>query len=73
MTLREARRLRVSENSLLMRIFGLKSDERKGDWRKLYNEELNDLHYSPKVIRISKSRRMRWAGCVASMGERRGE
>jgi hypothetical protein len=62
----------VFENRVLRRIFGPKRDEGTGDWRKLHNEELNDLHYSPKVIRMIKSRGMRWTGYVARMGERRG-
>ena len=70
LTLREERRLRVSESRVLRRIFGTKRDELTGEWRKLY-EELNDL-YSPIIVRVIKSRRMRWAGHVARMGERRG-
>jgi hypothetical protein len=62
-------RRRVFERRVL-RIFGLKRDEVTGDWRKLHNEELNDLYSSPN-IRVIKSRRMRWAGHVARMGERR--
>jgi hypothetical protein len=54
-----------------MRIFGPKRDEVTGEWRKLHNEELHDLFSSPSIIRILKSRRMRWAGHVARMGERR--
>jgi len=52
-------------------IFGPKRDEIVGEWRKLHNEELNDLHSSPNIVRVIKSRRMRWAGHVARMGERR--
>ena len=70
--LRVERRLRVFENRVLMRIFGPKRDEGTGDWRKLHNEELNDLHYSPKVIWVIKSRGMRWTEHVGNMGERRG-
>jgi len=70
--LRDERRLRVFKNRVLRRIFGLKRDEVLGEWRKLHNEELNDLHCSPDIIRLFKSRRMRWAGCVARIGERRG-
>jgi len=70
--LRVERRLRVFENRVLRRIFGPKRDEGTGDWRKLHNEELNDLHYSPKVIWVIKSRGMRWTEHVGNMGERRG-
>jgi hypothetical protein len=54
-----------------MRLFGLKMDEVTGEWRKLHNEELNDLYCLPETIRVIKSRRMRWAGHVVRMGERR--
>jgi len=70
--LREERKLRVSENMVLRRIFGPRRDEITGEWRKLHNEELNDLHSSPKIVRMIKSRRMRWAGHVARMGKERG-
>jgi hypothetical protein len=71
LTLREEHRLRVFENRVLRRIFGPRRDEVTGDWRRLHNEELNDLYSSPN-IRVIKSRRMRWTGNVARMGERRG-
>ena len=71
-TLREERRLRVFENRMLRRIFGPKRDEVTGEWRKLHNEELNDLYSSPNIVRVMKSKRMRWAGHVVRMGERRG-
>jgi len=70
--LREERRLRVFENRVLRGIFGLKWDEVTGGWKKLHNEELNDLYSSPNIVRVIKSRKMRWAGHVAHMGERRG-
>ena len=63
----------MSENRVLRRIFGPKSDEIKGEWRKLHNDKLNDLYCSPNVVRVIKSRRMRWVGHVARMVERRGE
>jgi hypothetical protein len=70
LTLREEHRLRVFENRVLRRIFGPKSDEVTGEWRKLHNE-LHSLYSSPNIIRQIKSRRMRWAGHVAHMGEER--
>ena len=66
LTVREEHRLRVFENRVLRRIFGPKNDGVTGEWRKLHNEELNDL-YSPNIVRVIKSRRMRWAGHVARM------
>ena len=65
---REERRLRVFENRVLRRIFGPRRDEVKREWRKLYNEELNDLYCSPNIVRAIKSRIMRWAWHVAGMG-----
>jgi len=72
LTLREERKLRVSENMVLRRIFGPRRDEVTGEWRRLHNEELNDLYPSPNIVRLIKSRRMRWAGHVARMSEERG-
>ena len=60
------------ENMVLRRIFGPRRDEVTGEWRRLHNEELNDLYSSPNIVRVIKSRRMRWAGHVARMGEERG-
>jgi hypothetical protein len=60
----------VFENRVLRRIFGPKRDEGTGEWRKLHNEGLHDLYSSPSIIRIIKSRRMRWAGHVARIGEK---
>jgi hypothetical protein len=71
LTLREEHRLRVFENRVLRRIFGPKGDEVMGEWRKLHNEELRDLYSLRSIIRIIKSRRMRLAGHVARMGEKR--
>ena len=69
--MRDERRLRVFENRVLRRGFGPKRDEVTGKWRKLHNEELNDLYCSPNIVRVIKSRRMKWAGHVARMEERR--
>jgi hypothetical protein len=70
--LREERRLRVFENRVLRRVFESKRDEVTGEWRKLHNEELNDLYSLPNIVRAVKSKRIRWAGHVARMGEERG-
>jgi hypothetical protein len=70
-TLREKHRLRVFENRVLWRIFGPTRDEVTGEWRKLHSGELHNLYSSPDIIRQIKSRRMRWAGHVARMGEGR--
>jgi hypothetical protein len=70
LTLREEHRLRVFGNRVLRRIFGPKRDEVTGEWRKLYKEELRDLYSSPSIIRIIKSRRIRWAEYVARMEKR---
>jgi len=71
-TLREERKLRVFENMVLRRMFGPRRDEVTGEWMRLHNEELNDLYSSPNIVRVIKSRRMRWAGHVARMREERG-
>jgi len=70
--LREESRLRVFENRVLRRVFGPKRDEVTGEWRKLHNEGLNDVYSTPNIFRVIKSRRMRWAGHVARVGERTG-
>jgi hypothetical protein len=72
LTLREEHRLKVFENGALRKIFSRERDEVTGDWRKLHNEELNDLYCSSNIVRVIKSRRMRWAGHVVRIGERRG-
>jgi len=61
----------VFENRVLRRIFGPRRDEVTGEWRRLHNEELNDLYPAPNIVGVIKSRRMRWAGHVACMGEER--
>ena len=71
LTLREERKLGVFENMVLRRIFGPRRDEVTGEWRRLHNEELNDLYSSPNIVRVITSRRMRWVGHVARMGEER--
>jgi len=72
LTSREEQRLRVFENRVLRKIFGPKRDEVTGGWRELHNEEFNDLYSSSSIVQVIKSRRIRWAGNVARMGERRG-
>ena len=69
--MREKRRLWVFENRVLRRIFERKRDEVTGEWRKLHNEELSDLYCLPNIVRVIKSRRMRWVGHIARIG--RGE
>jgi hypothetical protein len=69
--LREGRRLRVFQNRVLRRICGPKRKEVAGEWRKLHNEEVNNMYSSPNIVRVIKSRRKRWAGHVARMGEGR--
>jgi hypothetical protein len=71
LTLREEHRLTVSENRVLRRIFGPKRDEVTGEWRKLHSDKLHILYSSRNIIRQIKSRRMRWAGHVACMGQER--
>jgi hypothetical protein len=72
LTLREERRLRVFENRAMRRVFGPKRDEVRGEWRKLHNEKFSDLYFLSNIVRVVKSRRMRWAGHVARMEEWRG-
>jgi len=69
--LREERSLRVFENRVLRKVFGSKRDETTGEWRKLHNEELSYLYSLPNIVRVVKSRRMRWSGHVERMGEGR--
>ena len=69
LTSREERRLRVFENRVLRKVFGPKRDEVTGEWRKLHNDEPNDQYSLPNIVRVVKSRRMRWTGHVARMGE----
>ena len=69
LVLRYEHGLRVSENRVLRRVFDSKRDEVTGEWRKLHNEELNDLYWSHNIVRVTKSGRKRWAGHVALMGE----
>jgi hypothetical protein len=70
-SLREEHALRMFENRVLRRIFGSKREEMMGEWRKLHNKELCDLYSSPSIITIIMSRRIRWVGHVACMGEKR--
>jgi len=72
LTLREERSLRVFENRVLRGIFGSRRDEVTGEWRKLHNEEHNDLYCLHNFVEVIKSRIMRWAGHVPRMGERKG-
>ena len=72
LTLRAERWLKVFDYKVLRTVFGPKRDEVTGEWRKLHNEELNDLYSLPNTVRVVKSRRMKWAGHVARMGEDRG-
>jgi len=69
LTLKEKRRQRAFENRMLSRIFGSKRDEVAGEWRKLHNEELTEVYCSPNIVRMTNSRRMRWEGNAACMGE----
>jgi hypothetical protein len=71
LTSREEHRLRVFENRVPRSIFGLKRGEMIGGWRKLHNEEVHNLYSSPSIIRMKKSRRIKWAGLVVSMGKKR--
>ena len=72
LTLREEHRLSVFKNRVLRCIFGPRRDGVTGEWRKIHNEEFNDLYSSPNIVRVKKSRRLRWAGHVARMEEGRG-
>jgi len=70
--MREERKLREFDNVLLRRIFGPRRDEVTGDWSRLHNEEQNEFYSSTNIVRVIKSRRMRWVGHVARMGDERG-
>ena len=70
--LQEERKLRVFENMVLRRIFGPRREEVTGEWRRMHYEELNDLYSSPNIVRVIKSRRMRWTGHVARWRRRLG-
>jgi hypothetical protein len=72
LTLSEEHRLKVFENRALRRMFGLKWDYVRREWRKLHNDGFNDLYCSPNIVRVIKSRRIRWTGHVERMGKRRG-
>jgi len=72
LALREERKLRLSENMVLRRIFGPRRDKVRGEWRRLHNEELNDLYSSPNIVRVVKSSRIRGAAHVVHMGEEKG-
>ena len=72
LTLREERKLRLFVYMVLRRIFVPRRDEVRREWRRLHNEELNDLNSSPKILRVIKLKRMRWAGHVGRMGDLRG-
>ena len=72
LTLREECRLRLFDNGMLRRILGPMRDEVTGEWRKLHTEELNDMYCSSNIVRVIKSRKMRWVGHVAHMGEGKG-
>jgi hypothetical protein len=67
----EEEKLRVFKNRVLRRVFGPKRDEVTGEWRKVHSEELNDLYSSPNIVRVIKLRRVKWAGHIARMGEKR--
>jgi len=71
LTLREECKLRVFNNRVLRRIFGPKKDKVTAEWRKLHNEELNELYTSPNIFQVIKLRRMRWMGHVTRLGESR--